>query len=129
VCSSDLWNKITGVNDAWPGICCVFWNNKNYIGDYQNGSIYQLDLNVYTDNGIPIIRKRTAGHIHSDRQRLFFHEFEIYLQRGIGLTSGQGYSPKACLQWSDDGGLNGQTNIGAVLAIREIIKLVYIGID
>jgi hypothetical protein len=98
------WNKSTGTNDAWPGICCVFWNNKNYIGDYQNGSIHQLDLNVYTDNGNPIIRKRTGGHIHSDRQRLFFHEFEIDLQRGIGLTSGQGSNPKACLQWSDDGG-------------------------
>jgi hypothetical protein len=98
------WNKTNGLNDADRGLCCVFWNGKNYIGDYQNGNIYEISLDCFTDDGNIIMRRRTGGHIHSDRQRLFFREFEIDLERGVGLITGQGINPQACLTWSDDGG-------------------------
>jgi hypothetical protein len=98
------WNKFTGLNDADRGNCCVFWNGKNYVGDYKSGAIYELSLDCYTDNGNPIVRWRTGPHIEQDRKRLFFDEFELSMERGIGLTTGQGVDPKACLQWSDDEG-------------------------
>jgi hypothetical protein len=114
------WDFKTGLNGAERVSCHAFWKHKNYVGDIFSGKIYELSLETYTDNGNPIKRVRTGGHIHSDRQRLFFNEFEIDLERGTGnadftethyatTSTTSAYTveaePKACLQWSDDGGI------------------------
>ena len=84
--------------------CGAFWNNVYLVGDYQNGNIYQLDNDVYTDNGAPIRRMRRAPHIVTDLQRQYFSEMQIQFQPGVGLNNGQGQDPQAMLRWSNDGG-------------------------
>jgi len=87
-----------------PNCHCLF-NDQNLVGDYRNANIYILDLNNYTDNGKIVRRIRTGPHIHSDRKRIFFKEFEIDIERGVGLDGvGPAANPQAFLQWSDDGG-------------------------
>jgi hypothetical protein len=99
------WNKFTGQFERYlPNTHCLF-NQVNYVGDYRNGKIYSLDLDQYTDNGETVRRVRTGPHIHNDRRRIFFKEFEVDIERGVGLDgNGQGSDPVAFLQWSDDGG-------------------------
>jgi hypothetical protein len=100
-----FYNRVTGKNErhkSWVG-CFAF--GTNFVGDFDSGAICTFDLDTYTDNGEIIRRVRTGGHIHSDRKRLFFREFEIDIERGVGLTgTGQGIDPQGFLSWSDDGG-------------------------
>lgn len=98
------FNKNLGQFERYLPSCHCLFNDVNYVGDYRNGNIYALDLNNYTDNGDIVRRVRTGPHIHNDRKRIFFKEFEIDIERGIGTNSGQGEDPQAFLQWSDDGG-------------------------
>lgn len=99
------WNSFTSQFERHLPDCHCLFNNINYVGDYRSGNIYFLDLNNYTDNGDVVRRIRIGPHIHSDRKRMFFKEFEIDIERGTGIDgSGQGSDPIAFLQWSDDGG-------------------------
>ena len=74
------------------------------MGDYQNGKIYELSLDQYTDDGQTIRRVRRAPHLVEDFQRQYFDELQIQFQPGVGLSTGQGENPKAMLRWSNDGG-------------------------
>jgi hypothetical protein len=98
------WDSLDGRMNRHRGSLFSFWNGKNYLCDYQNTNIYNLDLDTFTDNGKMIRRVRTGPHIRNDRKRLFHREFEIDIERGVGLTSGQGSNPLIVLYFSDDGG-------------------------
>ena len=109
------YNSATGLNDRHRAQVFAAWNGKNYVGDYQNANLYELDEETYTDNGNIIKRIRTGGHVHSDRKRMFFEEFEIDLERGVGLVTGQGNNPNAVLQWSDDGGFTWSNEYNGII--------------
>jgi hypothetical protein len=99
------YNTAKGQHERHKAQVSCFFNGKNYVGDFDSGDICEFDLDTYTDNGDIIRRVRTGPHIHSDRKRLFFKEFEIDIERGVGLDgSTQGDAPKGFLTWSDDGG-------------------------
>jgi hypothetical protein len=51
-----------------------------------------------------IRRLRQAPHIHQEHEWMYHHRFQLDLETGIGLESGQGVDPQVMLQWSDDGG-------------------------
>lgn len=98
------WNSTTGTMERHRGSVYVFWKGKNYVGDYQSTALYELDLDTYTENGHPIRRIRTSPHIRNDRRRMYHHTLELDIERGVGLSSGQGSTPKLNLQISNDGG-------------------------
>jgi hypothetical protein len=98
------WNATANKEERHRGQYGAFCFNKTFLADYQNTNLYELNLDTYTDNGSPIRRQRTGPHIRSDRKRLFHHQFEIDLERGVGLNSGQGSKPYISLTYSDDGG-------------------------
>jgi hypothetical protein len=107
--TTGLWHKWLYRNnqnefERHRGNCCAFFNQQVLVGDYQNGKIYQLSRNYYTDDGQTIRRIRRAPHITSDLQRQYFHELQIQFQPGVGLSTGQGDDPQAMLRWSNDGG-------------------------
>lgn len=76
------------------------------VGDYQNGAIYQLTRNSYTDAGWPILAKRRAPHIwdKGQRGRVFMASLQIDFAPGVGNASGLGSDPQAYLTISRDGG-------------------------
>jgi hypothetical protein len=107
--TTGLWHKWLYRNNSnqferHRGNCCAFFNQQVLVGDYENGKIYQLSRNYYTDDGQPIRRIRRAPHLVSDLQRQYFHELQIQFQPGVGLSTGQGEDPQAMLRWSNDGG-------------------------
>ena len=107
--TTGLWHKWLYRNnlnqfERHRGNCCAFFNQQILVGDYENGKIYQLSREYYTDDGQPIRRIRRAPHILSDLQRQYFHELQIQFQPGVGLSTGQGEDPQAMLRWSNDGG-------------------------
>jgi hypothetical protein len=107
--TTGLWHKWLYRNnqnefERHRGNCCAFFNQQVLVGDYENGKIYQLSRDYYTDDGQPIRRIRRAPHITTDLQRQYFHELQIQFQPGVGLSTGQGEDPQAMLRWSNDGG-------------------------
>jgi hypothetical protein len=107
--STNMWHKWLHTNnlneyERHRGNCCAVFQGKVLVGDYENGQIYELDPNNYTDNGQKVRRLRRCPHIVTDLQRQFFDELQIQFQPGVGLQTGQGDNPQAMLRWSNDGG-------------------------
>lgn len=104
------WESYANKDNSIPwsrhrGNCCCLFGRKTIVGDYENGTLYELDSATYTDNSEVIRRIRQAQTISKDRNRVIFHSIELEFEGGVGLTGGvQGEDPQACLSWSDDGG-------------------------
>lgn len=84
--------------------CCVFFDGDQWVGDWENGNLYTLDLDTYTDNGDPILRMRRTQTMSDERERLFFEELIIDMETGVGTASGDGSDPMLMLRYSNDSG-------------------------
>lgn len=70
----------------------------------QDGKIYSLDLDTFTEAGNILKASRVTPTISAKGERLFMSQLYVDMQTGVGLPSGQGSDPKVMLEWSDDGG-------------------------
>jgi hypothetical protein len=98
------WNDDTNIYTRHRANCGAYFANMYLVGDFENGKIYSVENEVYTEDGNFIRRLRRAPHITSDLQRQYFESFQIQFQPGVGLITGQGEDPQAMLRWSNDGG-------------------------
>lgn len=78
--------------------------NQLIIADYENGKLYKIDPNVFTDNGAEIHTILRGRHIFNKKNKIRLIRFELGLETGVGLATGQGSSPVAGLRLSKDGG-------------------------
>lgn len=76
------------------------------VGDYQNGALYQLTRNSYTDAGWPLLAKRRSPHIwdKGQRGRVFMQSLQLDFNPGVGNSSGMGSDPQCGIAISRDGG-------------------------
>lgn len=100
--------------------CQMNFAGLTLVGDWQNGKVYSLDMNVYTDDGAAIERIRQCRHITQAGDYTFYHAFELFMQTGVGLSYGGGVNPQAVLQWSDDGGYSWSNEAWAPVPIGAI---------
>jgi len=89
--ASGMWHKWlytdnTGAYSRHRGNCCAVFQSMVLVGDYSNGSIYELDKSNYTDAGQNTRRLRRAPHLVTDLQRQYFDELQIQFQPGVGTT-------------------------------------------
>lgn len=70
---------------------------------YQNSNVYYVGTGL--DDGSVIRRVRRAPHVHNEKKNVRYAQFELDMQTGIGLQSGQGSNPEVMLRFSDDGGM------------------------
>jgi hypothetical protein len=98
------WDSATATYHRHRANCGIAFADKTLVGDWENGKIYSVDFDTYTDAGDTIRRMRRAPHQTTDLQRQYFEEFQIQFQPGVGLTTGLGENPQAMLRWSNDGG-------------------------
>lgn len=80
------WDAELSVFKRHRSNCHAFFANENLVGDYENGKIYAINNNYYTEDGAPIRRLRRAIHLTSDLQRQYFEELQLQFQPGVGLT-------------------------------------------
>lgn len=88
----------------------IFFDSKTLVGDFQNGRIYQMVSNYYTDDLEPIVRKFTLPTISQGRERFTLDNFELDITSGVGLTYGQGSDPEIRVYTSKDGGFTYNQN-------------------
>lgn len=85
--------------------CCMFAFGVILVGDYQYGKLLQLSVDVFTDEGNPIIRIRTFPHlVDEDRYaRIVYNSFDADMQVGDILDLEA--DPQIYLSWSDNKGV------------------------
>ena len=106
--ATQMWHKWM----EWSGTqytrhrsnCMAFFNNDNFVGGFDDGTLYLIHPTTYKNGNDLIRRLRRAPHLVADFQRQYFSELQIQFQPGVGLNLGQGNDPQAMLRWSDDGG-------------------------
>ncbi|MCP3683937.1 MAG: hypothetical protein GY861_14735 [bacterium] len=112
--TTGLWHErsyhnkdaIAGNNTAerWRPEYQAVMNGVTYVGDYDLNELYELSETAYLDDTASIIRICETPNVHAERKRVFFPDIELDMERGVGLTSGQGLDPQIMMQISDDGG-------------------------
>lgn len=108
--ATQLWherawrNPDTGALLRWRPNCSVFAHGEHLVGDFENGNVYALDLDVYSDDGSPILRLRRTTANEAMQQRMFYAGLQIDMETGVGVASGQGEAPVLMLRYSNDGG-------------------------
>lgn len=85
------------------GYCFMNAFNKLLLGDKENGNIYEIDQDYYSDNGESLVRERIYTHLFDENQRIRYNKLNIGFQTGVGLQTGQGSNPVVALQISKDG--------------------------
>lgn len=110
-CSTQSWHEragfVSGQFTRHRSNCQAFFNGLVVVGDYDNGKLYELDLDTYSDNGSPQKWLRSWRAIptgQNDLKRTSHHSLQLDCESGVGLSTGQGDDPQAMLRWSDDGG-------------------------
>lgn len=100
---SNSWSKVGGETSRHRAEIQIQYLNDSYVTDYENGLVYTLDPNTYTDNGETIVRQLISRH-QSTGYFSKFGSLWAEMEAGVGLVSGQGSNPQIMLQISRDGG-------------------------
>lgn len=77
---------------------------KNIVGDAANGKLYELDLDTFDEDGDLLISRAITPTLWGESNRTTMPRFQVDMEAGPGLTTGQGSDPQIMLDWSDDGG-------------------------
>lgn len=91
--SDNKW-RVSAIVQAYGEILC---------SDTEDGRLGKLD-DVYTEYGDTIYQERTSQPYMIDGSSQYWAENELFMESGVGLTSGQGSDPQIRMSYSDDGG-------------------------
>jgi Phage stabilisation protein len=73
-----------------------------YGGDWQNGTLYEISMEIFTDNGQPIKRLRSFPHLSNEGKVTEFLSFMADMETGTDLSD---FEAVVTLRWSDDRGV------------------------
>jgi hypothetical protein len=88
----------------WRGNCHADVYDRVMIGDAFSGRVGYLSASIYDEFDCTMQLRAVSPPIHSDRKRVFIPRFEMDIEGGVGLSTGQGSLPQAMLRYSKDGG-------------------------
>ncbi|SFF76749.1 hypothetical protein [Methylobacterium sp. yr596] len=98
------WMDDNGGLNRHRARCVAFAYGRNLAGDWQNGTLYAIDPNVFTDDGRPILCLRTFPHLIDDGRRVSYEYFTADMQSGTLEGSTADDPPMLSLRYSDDRG-------------------------
>lgn len=80
----------------------AIFKGKHIIGSSKIGRLYELDWDVYTEDGEAIHRVRRSPYIHNGQDDYIrHHKVKIDFETGVGNSDVP--NPQAMLRWTDDG--------------------------
>lgn len=124
--TSGLWSPLESglAGNRHRGELQLSFVNRTLISDYENGYIYKLAPNTYTDNGAAIPRELVSRHVFHDNDRVVIDELYLDMETGVGIPTGQGSDPVAMLQIAKDGRTWGAVISAKLGAMGEYFKRV-----
>lgn len=110
--SQELWHQRAwcdpnGLEQRWRAVCGAYWNEQNVVGDWENGTLYSLELEQYNDFGGPIVRRRSFPHSVTNGREAIYEQFQAEMEVGNVLAGAteplvsMRYSPTRGKTWSD----------------------------
>lgn len=98
------YTDANGAMHRHRGMAWAFAYGTNVVLDWQNGQLYQLDTDAFTDNGSKIVRIRTFPHLIDNDDRVSYQSFTADIQVGTEVNTTTDEPPLVFLRWSDDRG-------------------------
>ena len=83
------WDAVTGTFLRHRSNCQMSFANEIVVGDYENGNIYALDLDVYADNGTAqkwLRSWRALPTGQNNFKRTAHHTLQLDCETGVGLN-------------------------------------------
>lgn len=103
-----VWKDGNGQAHRHRMNCIASAYGKIVVGDHDNGNLYALDVDTYTDNGAPIERIRGFPHLLNDGKRMMFTRFVADMEVGADTGAIDGTTaanpPVVSLRYSDTRG-------------------------
>lgn len=136
--ATGLWHERAYLNSDGTlgqhlGNCCTYGFGYHLVGSRVDGKIYKLSLDVYSDNGNPIPRKRIFTHIVDELKPVRYNTLTVGFETGVGLQSGQGSDPTMSLRISRDGAKTWSNyytaTLGAVGKYKTLVDFRRLGIQ
>lgn len=88
--------------NCWRPSCHVFANGAHLVGDFENGNVYSLEMDAYTDHGDPDqARTNIADGQFSAVEAVLLHDPGA---DGNGVADETTPDPQLVLRYSNDGG-------------------------
>lgn len=97
------WNATLGREEMWPVRGHAYVGRFHVVGAWASNAICALDLATYDDDGAILRARRRAPYLGAENAWAFLDAFELGVENGVGLTSGQGSDPQVELLVSKDG--------------------------
>lgn len=110
-----LWLDDEGQFHRHRGNCCAFAYGQLVMGDWENGNLYLVDVDNFTDNDAPIARIRSFPHMVDDSNRVMYRELIADFQVGEGDRDN---AVPVYLRWSDTRGASWGNKIAASLGLK-----------
>lgn len=98
--------------------CFAFWNGRHIVGDYENGKLYEMSLDFYTDDGREIRRLRSFPHMVDDGNRVTYRMFQADMEAGKASGLEPAHPVEVRLRFSDSKGASWSTHISTSLGFR-----------
>lgn len=83
-----MWLDSDGREHRHRAVAHAYAYNETVVQDWETGRLYAYDLNLYTDNGAPILRRRGFPHMGHEGGRVFYKQFLVDMEvgRDVGST-------------------------------------------
>lgn len=108
--TTNTWFELsTGVDGDRSRInSYAYCYNKHWVGDKDNGSVYELDITKYQDNGTYYKRERITAPINGETvgaagQSILCKSLHVTMRTGVGQITGD-VNPHIVFQYSSDDG-------------------------
>ena len=109
--TTELWHERGSFNSAqtevqeWGCQYQAFFAGLNIVNGRRNGKLYFLDLDTYTEDGVPIVSEAISATQFDNYNYQTFARLSLVMDFGVGVNgSGQGSDPTIMMQFSIDGG-------------------------
>lgn len=99
-----VWMDVNGLEHRHRGAYHAYAYDNQVVGDWENGNLYNLDLNNFTDNGMPIKRLRSFPQMmDTDNNNRVIHK-SFTADMDVAMDTNSTDNPEIYLSWSDDRG-------------------------
>lgn len=109
--STNLWHERGSLNSTqtqiqkWHCLYHANFNGDNIVNGIVNGKLCELDLNTYTEDGVPLISEAISCAQFDSYNYKFIDRLGLMMDFGVGVDgNSQGENPKIMMNFSTDGG-------------------------
>lgn len=105
-----MWLDDDGFEHRQRQFCYAFYNGQAIVGDWQNGNLYRMGSDLFTDDGEEIRRIRSFPHMVDNGNRVRYDSAIADIETGNGIPASL-ERPELRLRWSDTRGRSWGTSI------------------